>query len=124
MDTIFNYTYEILLWIANLTGFNYKEINSIVWFIFIPLSWSILLDKIYKQRKFTIVFSVIIIASLLFIPDFTQFCDHLFQKSVDFLNLFNNLGSNYVASSVVICILIPIIIYMILVRKAFFKKSK
>lgn len=121
MDTIFDYTYQILMAIANYTGFTYKEINIILWFIIIPLSWMLLLDKIYKQRKFTIVFAILIIASLLLISDFTQFCDDLFQKSVDFLNFFNNVGSNYIASSVIICVLIPIVIYIILIRKAFLK---
>lgn len=121
MDTIFDATYQVLIAIANYTGFSYKEINIIVWFIIIPLSWMLLLDKIYKQRKFTIVFVILIIASLLLIHDFTQFCNDLFQKSVDFLNLFNNVGSNYIASSVIICVLIPIVIYIILIRKAFLK---
>ena len=123
MDTIFNYTYEVLMMISNATGFTYKEINIIVWFIVIPLTWMLLLDKIYKQRKFTIAFTITIIASLLLIHDFTQFCDDLFQKSVNFLNLFNHTGSNYIVSSVVICVLIPIGIYIVLIRKAFFKKS-
>ncbi|MBC8754877.1 hypothetical protein H2O64_09360 [Kordia sp. YSTF-M3] len=122
MNTLFEYTYDILMWISEHTGFTYKEINIIIWFIIIPLSWMCLLDKIYKQRKFTIGFSVLVIASLLFIPDFTKFSDWLFQKSVDFLNLFNTFGSNYVASSVIICLFIPIGIYVVLIRKAFFKK--
>ncbi|WP_298420727.1 hypothetical protein [uncultured Kordia sp.] len=123
MQTIFDYTYQLLMIIANFTGFTYKEINIIIWFIIIPLSWIVLLDKIYKQRKLTIIFLLFIIASLLLIPNFTRFCDWLFQQSVNFLNLFNSAGSNYVASSVIICVLIPIIIYVILIRKAFFKKS-
>lgn len=123
MDSIFKYTYELLMIIVDLTGFTYKEVNIIVWFIIIPLSWMLLLDKIYKQRKLTIIFSIIIVASLLLIPDFTRFSDWLFQKSVDFLNLFNSVGSNYVASSVIICVLIPIVIYIVLIRKAFFIKS-
>ncbi len=119
MNTIFEYTYQVLMVIANYTGFSYKEINIIVWFIVIPFTWMLLLDKIYTQRKFTIAFSILTITSLLLISDFTQFCNDLFQKSVDFLNLFNNVGSNYVASSVIICVLIPIVIYIILIRKAF-----
>ena len=121
MDTIFNYTYEILLWIANFTGFRYKEINIIVWFILIPLSWTLLLDKIYGQRKFTIIFSVLITIVLFAIPDFSKFCNWLFQKSVYFLN---TVGSNYVASSVIICVLIPIVIYVVLIWKAFFRRKE
>ncbi|WP_046756725.1 hypothetical protein [Kordia jejudonensis] len=122
MQTIFEYTYQILMAIANSTGYTYKEINIIIWFIIIPLSWIVLIDKIYQQRKLTIVFVLCIIASLLFIPNFTSFCNWLFQKSVDFLNAFNNFGSTYVASSVIVCVLIPIVIYIILIWKAFFRK--
>ncbi|WP_160127719.1 hypothetical protein [Kordia antarctica] len=124
MNTLFEYTYNVLIWISDYTGFTYKEINIIIWFFLIPLSWMLLLDRIYKQRKCTIIFLGINIASLLFIIDFTKFCNWLFQQSVDFLNTFNTVGSNYVTSSVVICVLIPIVIYVILIWKAFFRKSK
>ena len=124
MNTLFEYTYNILLWISEVTGFTYKEINIIVWFILIPLSWMILFDKIYKQKKCTIIFVGIMTASLLLIQDFTKCCNWLFQQSVDFLNLFNTLGSNYVVSSVLICVFVPIVIYVVLIRKAFFKKSE
>jgi hypothetical protein len=122
MNTIFNATYKILIWISDITGFTYNEVNIIIWFIIIPLSWMLLLDKIYKRRWFTISFSVLIAIILLCIPNFREFCDWLFQQSVDFLNLFNTLGSNYVASSVIICLLIPIVIYVVLIRKAFWSK--
>ncbi|AXG71153.1 hypothetical protein KORDIASMS9_03408 [Kordia sp. SMS9] len=124
MDTIFNYTYEALLWFSKLTGFTYKEINIIVWFIGIPLSWMLLLDKIYQLRLFTVLFSLLVAIVILFIPNFTEFCDWLFQKSVAFLNLFNAVGSTYVASSVIICVLIPVVIYAILIWKAFFTKRR
>ena len=123
MDTIFNYTYEILMAISNYTGFSYKEINIIVWFIVIPLSWMLLLDKIYRKRIFTVVFSLLVALSLIIIPDFERFCNWLFQKSVDFLNIFNNVGSDYVASSVIICVLIPIVIYVILIKKVLSHKK-
>jgi len=122
MNTLFEYTYNILLWISEVTGFTYKEINIIIWFMLIPLSWMILIDKIYQQKKCTIIFIGISTASLLLIPDFTKFCNWLFQQAVDFLNLFNTVGSNYVASSVIICVFIPIVIYIVLIWKAFFKK--
>ncbi|MFK7747387.1 MAG: hypothetical protein AB8B65_03275 [Kordia sp.] len=124
MHTIFNYTYEVLMWFSSLTGFTYKEINIIIWFIMIPLSWMLLLDKIYQRRLFTIFFTLLVTIVLFFIPNFTHFCDWLFQKSVDFLNIFNGIGSTYVVSSVLICVLIPIVIYVILIRKVIFKKSR
>ncbi len=123
MNEIFHFTYELLMTLSNITGFTYKEVNIIIWFILIPLSWTLLIDKIYKQRKFTIIFSILVAIFLALIPNFSIFCNWLFQRSVDFLNLFNDLGSNYVASSVIICVLIPIIIYSFLIWKAFFKKS-
>lgn len=123
MDTIFNFTYKILIAISESTGFTYKEVNIIIWFILIPLSWMLLLDKIYQRRLFTVLFSLLVAIALFFIPNFTEFCDGLFQQSVDFLNLFNGVGSNYIASSVIICVLIPIVIYVLLIWKAFFRKA-
>ncbi|WP_055436745.1 hypothetical protein [Lacinutrix algicola] len=124
MKDAFKITYEILMYLSRLTGFSYKEINIIVWFIIIPLSWAYLIDKIYKFNYLKIVTSIIISLTLLFTDDFTVFSNWLFDISADFLRSFNVVGSNYIASSVIICVLIPIVIYFVLIKKAFFKKNK
>ena len=42
---------------------------------------------------------------------FKEQCDWVFKDSVDFLNCFNKWGRNYVLTTVVICIIIPLLIY-------------
>ena len=122
MKKLFEITYEILMFLSRVTSFSYKEINIIVWFLLIPLSWAFLIDKIYKFNYFKIISIITIAITLLFIKDFTLFSNWLFDISADFLRSFDFIGSNYVMSSVIICVLIPIVIYFALIKKAFFLK--
>ncbi|WP_055446408.1 hypothetical protein [Lacinutrix mariniflava] len=122
MKKLFEITYEILMFLSRVTSFSYKEINIIVWFLLIPLSWAFLIDKIYKFNYIKIISIITIAITLLFIKDFTLFSNWLFDISADFLRSFDFIGSNYVMSSVIICVLIPIVIYFVLIKKAFFLK--
>ena len=122
MKKLFEITYEILMFLSRVTSFSYKEINIIVWFLLIPLSWAFLIDKIYKFNYIKIISIITIAITLLFIKDFTLFSNWLFDISADFLRSFDFIGSNYVMSSVIICVLIPIVIYFALIKKAFFLK--
>ena len=122
MKKLFEITYEILMFLSRTTGFSYKEINIIVWFILIPLSWAFLIDKIYKFNYIKILSIIVISITLLFINDFTVFSNWLFNISANFLRSFDSLGSNYTASSVIICVFIPIVIYFLLIKKAYYFK--
>ncbi len=124
MKQIFNSVYEFLIFISSISGLNYKEVNIIIWFIIIPFSWCFLIDKIINKHYLKIIFSSIVIFTLLFINDFSEFSNSLFDKSANFLKTFDNIGSNYTTSSVIICVLIPILIYFILIKKAYFQKIK
>lgn len=42
---------------------------------------------------------------------FSDRCDWAFDKSVDFLLWFKRIGWNYIVSSVIICVVVPILIY-------------
>lgn len=42
---------------------------------------------------------------------FHEWCDWAFMRSVDFLNYFNHWGGNYVLNSVIICVVIPVLVY-------------
>jgi hypothetical protein len=42
-------------------------------------------------------------------------CDWMFDKSVEFLLWFKKIGWNYVVSSVIICVVIPVLIYVELI---------
>jgi hypothetical protein len=123
MKDIFRYTYEFLMFLSRITGFSYKEINIIIWFIIIPLTWVALIDEIRGQHYFKIGFSAITVIALLVIKDFSVFSNKLFDISAEFLRGFDIIGSNYTASSVIICLVVPLIVYIILIRKAFFKRK-
>lgn len=123
MKKLFDLTYESLIFLSRLTGFTYKEINIIVWFIIIPFSWAFLLDKIKSKHYYKVSFSILIIITLIFISDFSEFSNKLFNISVNFLRSFDTIGSNYTVSSVIVCLLVPLIIYVVLIRKAYFKRK-
>lgn len=102
--------------IAKLTGATYNEVNIIVYYLMIPLSWAVMVDYITKVPFLSIMY---IIAWILFLwkdpMKFRDRCDWAFDKSVDFLLWFKKIGWNYVVSSVIICVMVPILIYVELI---------
>lgn len=102
--------------IAKLTGSTYNEVNIIVYYLVIPLSWIVMIDYITRLPFLTPMF---ILAWIIFLwKDTMKFrgrCDWAFQKSVDFLLWFKKIGWNYIVSSVIICVVVPIIIYIELI---------
>ncbi len=111
MNEIFKIVYQSLKWMAKISGFSYREINIIVYYIIIPSIFIILIERILKTNYLKIGFSILIIISLLLIPDFNAFSSWLFDRSVDFLNWFDVIGLNYIQASVIICVVVPIIIF-------------
>lgn len=112
MQTLFNIVYQFLLGCAALTGFTYREINIIAYYILIPFVFFALVDLIFKFHYTKLIFSSIVIIALLFIDNFTLFSNALFQLSVDFLNSFTFLGWNYIEASVIICVFLPLLILL------------
>ena len=102
--------------IAKLTEATYNEVNIIVYYLLIPLSWAAMIDYITKMPFLSIMY---IIAWILFLwkdpMKFQERCDWAFMKSVDFLLWFKKIGWNYVVSSVIICVVIPILIFVELI---------
>ena len=102
--------------IAKLTGATYNEVNIIVYYLMIPLSWAAMIDYITKMPFLSIMY---IIAWILFLwkdpMKFRERCDWAFMKSVDFLLWFKKIGWNYVVSSVIICVVVPILIFVELI---------
>lgn len=98
--------------IAKLTGATYNEVNIIVYYLLFPLSWAAMIDYITKMPFLSIMY---VIAWVIFLwkdpMKFRDRCDWVFIKSVDFLLWFKKIGWNYVVSSVIICVIIPILIY-------------
>ena len=102
--------------IARLTGSTYNEVNIVVYYMFIPLSWLVMIDYLTKLPFTTPMF---VIAWIIFLwkdpMPFKERCDWMFVKSVEFLLLFKRIGWNYIVSSVIICVVVPLLIYIELV---------
>lgn len=102
--------------IAKLIGATYNEVNIVVYYLLIPLSWMIMVDYITRLPFLTAMF---VIAWGIFLwkdqMTFKYRCDWMFSKSVDFLLWFKRIGWNYVVSSVIICVIVPILIYIELI---------
>lgn len=110
----FNLVAQWLHQLAKFTKLTYNQINIIVYFAVIPLSWFVLLDFYFSGYFFTIGFLIFLIGIKVGCRNFKQYSDELFMKSVHFLNYFNRFGSNYYKSSVLICVAVPIFIYSVL----------
>ena len=102
--------------IAKLTGLTYNEVNIIVYYLLIPLSWAVMIDYIAGLPFLSPMY---IMAWIIFLwkdpMKFRDRCDWAFMKSVDFLLLFKRIGWNYVISSVIICVVVPLLIYIELI---------
>jgi len=114
MNKIFIVVRDILVWLANISGFSYMAVNIIVYYFVIPFIYFIILDQILGAHYFKISFLIIISVTLLRIRDFELFSDWLFGKSADFLRSFSSIGMNYIVASVVICVFIPLAVLLVL----------
>ena len=114
-DKIFKIVANFLSFVAHKTKLTYNEINIIVYYFAIPFSWLCLLDIFFNFHNFKIAFAVFTLGFIVGCRNFKTYSDWLFEKSVLFLNYFNKYGSNYIVSSVWICVSLPIVIYAILI---------
>ena len=102
--------------IAKLTGLTYNEVNIIVYFLLIPFSWTVLIDYIAMLAFLTPIYLISWVIFLWKAPmKFRARCEWMFDKSVEFLLWFKKIGWNYVVSSVIICVVIPVLIYVELI---------
>ena len=101
---------------AKLTVMTYREINILVYYLIIPLSWFIMLDYIIGLPLTTPIW--ILLWVYIFWSKrkfFRQWCDVAFKLSVDLLLKFQRIGWNYWVASVIIGVVVPIIIYAALI---------
>lgn len=111
MKRLFNITVKVLLLIASKFNLTYNEINILIWYFLIPLFWALLLSiKLHN----IFIFIIATIIALLLGKNYKSYSDKLFRKSQLFLLWFDKIGINYIQSSVIICIILPIIITLIL----------
>lgn len=117
ITTIFNKTALILYRIAEKVNLTYNDVNIIVYYMLVPLSWFIMLDFILHCWPLLSVLwtSTCLSAIWWHRQDFSNWCDWAFQKSVDFLLWFRHIGWDYYKASVIICVIVPIIIYGLLI---------
>ena len=115
MTVIFGIVAYLLNQIAKWTHLTYNEINVIVYYLLMPLSWTIMVDIIIGLPILTSI--LLGVWSYFFIKTrnvFKMWCDWVFQDSVEFLLWFKRIGWNYIVSSVIICVFIPLLIYAFL----------
>ena len=98
---------------ASALGITYNEQNIIVYYLLIPLTWTIMFDYWLGTpiTTYTLLFIWVGIRLGTW-GRFREWSDWTFMRSVDFLNFFNRWGGNYVLNSVIVCVLVPILIYV------------
>lgn len=109
MDTLFDLVAGFLNWIASLTGFSYNEINIIAYYVLLPFVYVALIDRILHRHLLKILYAVAWTIAFICIPDFSKFSDWLFDGSARFLMSFGWIGWDYVAASVYICVIFPLL---------------
>ena len=114
MNRIFIIVRDILLNLSSITKLTYNEINIIVYYYILPFFYLSIIDYKLDTHTLKILFICLILFSFFLIKDFKKFSDILFMKSVDFLRWFKIIGWNYIVSSVIICVFIPILILVII----------
>jgi len=116
MIPIFGFVAGIEHVIAKLTGLTYNQVNIIVYYLLIPLSWTIMIDYITSLPFLTPMYLIAWVIFLWKDPmKFKERCDWAFDKSVEFLLYFKKIGWNYIVSSVIICVVVPMLIYVELI---------
>ena len=109
VTTIFAAVQQFLEWIAKKTHRTYNEINIIVYYFIIPLTWTLMIDYVFSLPLIiSIAYSLFCIIVVVRCKSFKKFSDWLFVKSADFIEYFGD----YFLFSVVICVLIPLLIYI------------
>ena len=109
---IFSAVQQFLEWIAKITHRTYHEVNIIVYYFLIPLTWTLMIDYIFSLPFiFSIAYSLLCISIALSRKNFRKFCDWLFNKSANFIEHFGD----YHVFSVLLCVALPLVIFIVLV---------
>lgn len=107
--------YKLQDW-ARATGMTYNEINIIVYYLIVPLTWTVLFDiglrLLITTPILLLVWLCVWIAKR---KRFRTWCDVSFNISVRFLLSFKYVGWSYEKASVIICVVLPLIIYVLLI---------
>ena len=110
LHQIFMIVMGSLIALSYLLGVSYKAVNIYCYFILFPLSFNLFLKG---WKKF-----IFIPVSFLFflLPNFEELSVKFFKLCEDFLkNSAETFDSNYIAMSVYLCVLVPVVLYLPLV---------
>jgi hypothetical protein len=121
MEIIFIIVYSSLCIVSYITGFSYQEVNVLFYYFVIPYSYLVISDFIFNCHFGKIVYFFCFVILMLSIDNFSLFCDSVFVQSVNFLDSFYP-DFNYVESSVIFCVIVPFLIYILLFRFSPFRK--
>jgi hypothetical protein len=115
MNKIFKLTMDYLTSLSKMLGISYVDINVIIWFYIIPLTWAIMGDVIINHLFFIGIYGFYVIISIILYVTRGSYSYWLFYKAVQFLDYFNKFKINYIVASVIFCVLIPAMVYTILI---------
>ena len=101
---------------ANFLGISYNEANILVYFVIVPMVWAWMVDRAYRTHVLKASYATVVLATVLVSGNVSELCDTLFMACVYFLYLFKPIGIGYVASSVIFCVILPVIFHVWLVR--------
>ena len=113
-EGIFEKVAMALLRIAVKFNTTYNAVNIIVYYCLVPLFWAIIIDYKFDMVACSLAVLSFWAGILCFDRHFIKDCDYWFKRSQDFLLWFERIGWNYVVSSVIICVILPIIFTIIL----------
>lgn len=102
---------------ARLANISYNEVNIIVYFIIIPFIWAYMIDKAYRSHYIKLGYSALCIGIFIGCENYSAFCDYLFSICSRFLCLFYPVGINYITASVIFCVIVPVIVHVLLMKK-------
>ena len=110
IDYLFNTGVSHLKWLAELTGTTYQQINVIVYFIFIPTVWVMMLWMINRSIAIVSLYTSLGLLTILDVRSVQQ----MYDKGVEAAEWFSIIGWDYYTASVYTCVHFPIIVTAIL----------
>lgn len=108
---LFNLTATSLFGLSRATSLSYQFWNILIWFGLIPATWIYLVSK--RTNPYLNVLSILIFTYLFAVYTWYAW----FDKAVILLNRFGGLiYCNYRITSVIICVFLPALVYLLLFK--------
>jgi hypothetical protein len=104
---------KTLRFIAKITKTTYQEVNVIIYYHVIPVSFLILMEC-YRIAAAIWLCYLIVTTIMIIRNTYHKNCQKIFDKSVNFLLLFGHSNTAYIISSVIVCVIMPILIYILI----------